>query len=164
MRRAHWHRPHVMVQHFMMLIGANTVFIPYKGGAPLITDLLSGQVQMTFGAKSAFLPQVQAGKTTSSCSHERAPLARTPRCADHLKADLKTSQVSMVRITRTRWYPYDRDRQNQRRSPAGNCIFGGSIDLRQAGPRAEIAASGRALRHPNEGSHAVGCSRQVDRH
>jgi tripartite-type tricarboxylate transporter receptor subunit TctC len=54
--------PHVMVQFFMGRIGASSVFVPYKGGAPLITDLLSGQVQMTFGAKSAFLPQIQAGK------------------------------------------------------------------------------------------------------
>ena len=38
------------------------VFVPYKGGAPVITDLLGGYIQMTIGAKSSFLPHIQAGK------------------------------------------------------------------------------------------------------
>jgi tripartite-type tricarboxylate transporter receptor subunit TctC len=38
------------------------VFVPYKGGAALMPDLLSGQIQMTFGAKSFFLPHIQDGK------------------------------------------------------------------------------------------------------
>jgi tripartite-type tricarboxylate transporter receptor subunit TctC len=38
------------------------VFVPYKGGAPLIPDLLGGQIQMTFGAKSLFLPYIQSSK------------------------------------------------------------------------------------------------------
>lgn len=54
--------PHIMVRSFVARIGGKTVFVPYKGGAPEIRDMLGGQVQMTFGAKSAFLPYIQAGK------------------------------------------------------------------------------------------------------
>ena len=54
--------PHVMVEYFKLVSGTNMVFVPYKGGATLMPDLLGGQIQMTFGAKSLFLPYVQAGK------------------------------------------------------------------------------------------------------
>jgi tripartite-type tricarboxylate transporter receptor subunit TctC len=54
--------PHVMVEYFKVVTGTNMVFVPYKGGPALIPDLLSGQIQMTFGAKSLFLPYIQSGK------------------------------------------------------------------------------------------------------
>jgi tripartite-type tricarboxylate transporter receptor subunit TctC len=54
--------PHVMVKYLMRISGTNMVFVPYKGGSALIPDLLSGQIQMTFGAKSFFLPHIRAGK------------------------------------------------------------------------------------------------------
>jgi tripartite-type tricarboxylate transporter receptor subunit TctC len=54
--------PHVMVEYFKAVTGTNMVFVPYKGGPALLPDLLSGQIQMTFGAKSLFLQYIQSGK------------------------------------------------------------------------------------------------------
>jgi tripartite-type tricarboxylate transporter receptor subunit TctC len=54
--------PHVMVAFFIAQTAIKTVLVPYKGGTPLITDMLGGQVQMTFGGKSAYLPHIQSGK------------------------------------------------------------------------------------------------------
>ena len=54
--------PHVMVVSFMVESSTDMVFVPYKGGAPVINDLLGGHIQLTIGAKSAFLPHIQAGK------------------------------------------------------------------------------------------------------
>jgi tripartite-type tricarboxylate transporter receptor subunit TctC len=54
--------PHVMVEYFKVVTGTDMVFVPYKGGPALIPDLLSGQIQMTFGAKSFFLPHIQSGE------------------------------------------------------------------------------------------------------
>jgi tripartite-type tricarboxylate transporter receptor subunit TctC len=54
--------PHVMVEYFKVVTGTNMVFVPYKGGPALIPDLLGGEIQMTFGAKSLFLPYIQSGK------------------------------------------------------------------------------------------------------
>jgi tripartite-type tricarboxylate transporter receptor subunit TctC len=54
--------PHVMVEYFKLITGAKMVFVPYKGGPALIPDLLGGRIQMTFGAKSFFLPYILAGK------------------------------------------------------------------------------------------------------
>ena len=54
--------PHVMVEYLEVITGTNMVFVPYKGGSALLPDLLNGQIQMTFGAKSFFLPYIQSGK------------------------------------------------------------------------------------------------------
>jgi tripartite-type tricarboxylate transporter receptor subunit TctC len=54
--------PHVMVEYFKVVTGTSMVFVPYKGGPALLPDLLSGQIQMTFGAKSFFLPYMRSGK------------------------------------------------------------------------------------------------------
>jgi len=54
--------PHALVAFFVKRSNADMIFVPYRGGAPLITDLLSNQVQMTVGAKSAYLPHIRAGK------------------------------------------------------------------------------------------------------
>jgi tripartite-type tricarboxylate transporter receptor subunit TctC len=54
--------PHVMVEYFKVITGTDMVFVPYKGGTALIPDLLGGRIQMTFGAKSFFLPYIQAAK------------------------------------------------------------------------------------------------------
>ena len=54
--------PHVMVEYFKVVTGTKMVFVPYKGGATLIPDLLAGRIQMTFGAKSLFLSYIQSGK------------------------------------------------------------------------------------------------------
>jgi tripartite-type tricarboxylate transporter receptor subunit TctC len=38
------------------------VHVPYKGGAPAMIDLLSGQIQLIFSSAPTAVPQVKAGK------------------------------------------------------------------------------------------------------
>jgi tripartite-type tricarboxylate transporter receptor subunit TctC len=54
--------PHFLMELFKIKSGADILHVPYRGAAPMITDLLSGQIQMTINAKSALLPSIQAGK------------------------------------------------------------------------------------------------------
>ena len=54
--------PHAMVAFFTIKSGTDMVFVPYRGAAPLIVDLLGNQIQMTIGAKSTYLPHIQEGK------------------------------------------------------------------------------------------------------
>ena len=42
--------------------GLEAVHVPYKGSAPMITDLIGGQIHFAFDALPTVLPQVQAGK------------------------------------------------------------------------------------------------------
>jgi tripartite-type tricarboxylate transporter receptor subunit TctC len=54
--------PHFLMELFKIKSGADILHVPYRGAAPMITDLLAGQIQMTINAKSALLPSIQAGK------------------------------------------------------------------------------------------------------
>src|SRR3984885_676047 len=54
--------PHLIGEMFKARAGIDIVHVPYKGGAPSITDLLGGNVQMTFETSSVLLPLIQAGK------------------------------------------------------------------------------------------------------
>jgi tripartite-type tricarboxylate transporter receptor subunit TctC len=54
--------PHFVAEMFKIKTGADIVHVPYRGGAPMISDLLGGQIQMTVNGKSVLLPHIQAGK------------------------------------------------------------------------------------------------------
>jgi tripartite-type tricarboxylate transporter receptor subunit TctC len=53
---------HLAVLQFNRLAGLDLPIIPYRGSAPALTDLLSGQVQLMIDPIIAALPLVQAGK------------------------------------------------------------------------------------------------------
>jgi tripartite-type tricarboxylate transporter receptor subunit TctC len=54
--------PHVAGELFKMMAGVDAVTVHYRGGAPVMTDLLGGQVQVLFGTTSLTIEQVRAGK------------------------------------------------------------------------------------------------------
>jgi tripartite-type tricarboxylate transporter receptor subunit TctC len=53
---------HVAGELFVFMAGLNLVHVPYRGAAPALTDLLAGQVQVLFGAVTASIPYINAGK------------------------------------------------------------------------------------------------------
>jgi tripartite-type tricarboxylate transporter receptor subunit TctC len=53
---------HLSGELFKMMTGVNMVHVPYRGGAPALTDLISGQVQVMFGALPASIEFIRAGK------------------------------------------------------------------------------------------------------
>jgi tripartite-type tricarboxylate transporter receptor subunit TctC len=54
--------PHVAGELFKMMAGVDMVHVPYRGGGPVMTDLLGGQVQVLFGSTSLTIEQIRAGK------------------------------------------------------------------------------------------------------
>jgi len=54
--------PHLLLEFIRARTGANIMFVPYKGAAPAITDVLGGQIQVHVSAKSVLLPLINAGK------------------------------------------------------------------------------------------------------
>jgi tripartite-type tricarboxylate transporter receptor subunit TctC len=69
---------HLIGEMFKATAGVNIVHIPYKGLAPAMGDVISGQVSMTLGTYSALGPQVKAGRlraiaVTSKARSRAAP-------------------------------------------------------------------------------------------
>ncbi len=54
--------PHFLMEMFKLRTGADIVHVPYRGGAPMIADLLGGQIQMTINGKSVLLPHIREGR------------------------------------------------------------------------------------------------------
>src|SRR5262244_2932123 len=54
--------PHLIGEMFKARAGIDVVHVPYRGGAPSINDVVSGQVQMTFEGTSVLLPLIKAGR------------------------------------------------------------------------------------------------------
>ena len=53
---------HLIGTQFENLTGVSLLHIPYKGSGPLTTDLLGGQVTMSFDTITPVLPHIKAGK------------------------------------------------------------------------------------------------------
>jgi len=53
---------HMSGELFKSLAHVDLVHVPYKGGAPAITDAIAGQVSMTFSNQPTALPHVKSGK------------------------------------------------------------------------------------------------------
>jgi tripartite-type tricarboxylate transporter receptor subunit TctC len=52
---------HLSGELFMMMTGVKLLHVPYRGAAPALTDLLSGQVHVMFDNMPSTLPHVQSG-------------------------------------------------------------------------------------------------------
>jgi len=53
---------HVFGELFKFMAGVNMVHVPYRGGAPALTDLLGGQVEVYFGPIPESIEHARAGK------------------------------------------------------------------------------------------------------
>lgn len=53
---------HLGGELFKSMAGINIVHVPYKGGAPAITDLIAGQVHLLFNSIPPVLPHVKSGR------------------------------------------------------------------------------------------------------
>ena len=53
---------HLSGELFKMMTGVKMTHVPYKGSAPMLTDLLGGQVQVTFDNLPSSIGHIKAGK------------------------------------------------------------------------------------------------------
>jgi len=68
---------HLGTELFKSMAGIDVRHIPYKGGAPAATDLISGQIQMMFNTPPVILPHARAGRmrALAVASLKRIPAA-----------------------------------------------------------------------------------------
>lgn len=53
---------HLIIELFKLMANVNMTHVPYRGSGPAVTDLIGGQIQLTFGAMLSILPHVKSGK------------------------------------------------------------------------------------------------------
>lgn len=68
--------PHLALELFQAAARVTFLHVPYRGAAPALTDLLSGQVQGLFADAPVLLPQIEGGKLKPLAA---AAAARNPR-------------------------------------------------------------------------------------
>jgi tripartite-type tricarboxylate transporter receptor subunit TctC len=73
---------HMSGELFKMMTGIDLVHVPYRGGAPALTDLLTGQVQVIFDNLPTSIEHIRAGKLR--------PLAVTTATRSDTLPDLPT--------------------------------------------------------------------------
>jgi tripartite-type tricarboxylate transporter receptor subunit TctC len=54
--------PHLSMELFKQRAGIDLVHIPFKGGGPMVTDLLGGQIQVVIADQANLMPHVKAGR------------------------------------------------------------------------------------------------------
>ena len=87
---------HMSGELFKMLTGINMVHVPYRGGAPALTDMLSGQVQVMFDNIPTCAEHVKSGKLRG--------LAVTSTARSNVLPDLPTVAEFLPGYEASAWY------------------------------------------------------------
>ena len=70
--------PHLTAELFKQLSGTDIVHVPYKGGGPALTDVVAGQVQMTFDTLGTSLQFIRDGRLKALAVSNPTRLAELP--------------------------------------------------------------------------------------
>jgi tripartite-type tricarboxylate transporter receptor subunit TctC len=87
---------HMSGELFKMLTGTNMVHVPYRGGAPALTDMISGQVQVMFDNIPTCAEHVKSGKLRG--------LAVTSTARSEVLPDLPTVADFLPGYEASAWY------------------------------------------------------------
>ena len=88
---------HLAVELFKVAAGIDVLHVPYKGSAPLLTDLMGGQINYSFDTMAAVTPHVKGGKVYAVAQ------TRTKRSASY--PDLPTvAESGYPGFEATTWY------------------------------------------------------------
>ena len=84
---------HLTAELFWQQTGTTGLHVPYKGGAPAITDLLGGQVEASFQNVNAVIPHIKSGKLKALAvtGEKRSPVL--PDVPTRAEAGVKNVEV-----------------------------------------------------------------------
>ena len=88
---------HLIGTQFQMLTDTELLHVPYKGSAPLTTDLLGGQIDMSFDATASTLPHIKSGNL-------RALAVITPKRSVFLPQVPTLAEAGVPGLNITTWF------------------------------------------------------------
>lgn len=77
--------------------GIKMTHVPYKGTGPALTDLVGGQVDLTFGTPPPFVPHIQSGKLRAIAVTSKKRLPSMPDVPT-------TAEAGMPKLNPTSWF------------------------------------------------------------
>jgi tripartite-type tricarboxylate transporter receptor subunit TctC len=87
-------QPHLLGEMLKLIAGVDIVHVPYKGSAPVLADLVAGQVQMYFDAASFLLPHVASGKLRALAVADERRIPQLPDTPTTVEAGFGKLQAS----------------------------------------------------------------------
>jgi tripartite-type tricarboxylate transporter receptor subunit TctC len=87
---------HVTGELFKMMTGINMLHVPYRGSGPALTDLIGGQVQVTFDPLASSIEHIRAGKLRA--------LAVTTAARSEALPDIPTVSDFVPGFEASAWY------------------------------------------------------------
>jgi tripartite-type tricarboxylate transporter receptor subunit TctC len=85
---------HLAIELFKVQTGTDILHVPYKGSAPALADVLSGQVPMMFDLVTTSIPQVKGGTLRALAVTSRERLAALPQVPTMIEAGVADFDVS----------------------------------------------------------------------
>jgi tripartite-type tricarboxylate transporter receptor subunit TctC len=89
--------PHMSMELFKSMAGIDVRHIPYRGTAPAVTDIISGQIHAMFANALTAKPQIDAGKV-------RALAVSGPKSIDALPGVPPVARVGVPKYDAMQWY------------------------------------------------------------
>ena len=90
---------HLMMELFKSATKTDLVHVPYKGGAPSTTGLLSGEIQTIFTPISTVLPHAKAGRTRALAVSSAKRVELAPELPS-------VAEAGVPGFDGTSWYPF----------------------------------------------------------
>jgi len=89
--------PYLAVEYFKVMAKLDIVEVPYKGAAPMTTDLISGEISLTITGIPALLPHVKSGRLRALAVSSAKRSAAVPELPTMGEAGLRGYEA-------TAWY------------------------------------------------------------
>ena len=91
---------HLAIELFKVTTGANVVHVPYRGGAQMMTDIISGQIQAAVDSLPSSLPHIRSGavRALAVLSAERTAVLPDVPAASEIIPELEVRTFSGVGV------------------------------------------------------------------
>ena len=107
---------HLCGLYFQKITGTRFTFVPYRGGAPAMQDLVAGQIDFMCDMAANTLPQVRAGRIKAIAVMSKKPLVRGARGTDRRRRGRGGHlHLALARAMGAQGHSERRDRYAQRR-------------------------------------------------